>query len=341
MEAQPTPSGTIPGIVEWDGGIRLSGTSLWLDARRPVPLSFLSSALAFHRHQRIIASAQTLEILGARLGSSEVLPSPFRRPFSVGELVLELLPAGQVPGSALLLVRKGELTVLYCGGVRLGRSLVAEPCQVPRADVLVLDCPYDEPPYDFPTQKRAVEDLTSWIRGVIAQGETPLLLAGELGMAQEVCQLLSAEGLPTRVHRHIAAVNRRVRTAGIPLARVPALRDPASAGEVVVAPLRASGSTLLRRLVPRARVALVSGRAAAPGAAEHAGAETGFAWSCNADGKDLRQVVRDSGARHVYLGARHSGRFEAGLKRLGLGVTRLAESEEGSQLDLFDGGRTE
>ncbi len=326
-----------PGIVEWDGGMRLSGTPLWLDASRPVPLSFVSSALRFHRHQRIVTSSQTVELLAGRLGSSEALPTPWGRAFSVGELVLELIPAGHVVGSALLRVRRGDLTLVYAAGLRLGGSLVVEPCRAPRADVLVLDCPYDAPPYRFAPPRRVASEMAAWIRQILDHGETPVLLAHPLGMAQELCRFLGQEGLAARVHRQVTVWNRRVRRCGLPLDAVPELRGSVKPDEVVVAPPEGLGSGAFERQVPRARPALVSGRAASPEAVERAGAEVGFTWSCQADGKELRRFVKQTGAGYVYLGPRHGERFEAGLRRLGLGVTRFDLRVERSQLELFGG----
>ena len=43
-------------------GIRIFGTSLWLDAKRKAPLSFISHAHADHikNHQKIIATPETI-----------------------------------------------------------------------------------------------------------------------------------------------------------------------------------------------------------------------------------------------------------------------------------------
>jgi putative mRNA 3-end processing factor len=327
--------GADPGLVEWDGGLRLSGSPLWLDATRPVPLSFISSALTFRRHQRIITSSQTITLLEGQLGSSEALPTPWGRTFSVGDLVIDLLPAGGVVGSALLRVRRGGLTLVYAKGLRLGASQVVATCQLPEADVVVLDCPYDAPPYSFVTPQRLVPELLAWVRLVLDEGGSPVLLAGALGMAQEACHLLSQEGLATKVHRQVALWNRRVRACGVALAPLAELRRPIKAGEVVVAPPEAAGSASLRRLVPGARLALVSGAASVTDRVANIGAEIGFAWSGGADGADLRRFIKKTGAGYVYLGPHHSDRFEASLRRLGVGVTRFDQGPDLSQLELF------
>jgi hypothetical protein len=66
-----------------------------------------------------------------------------------------------------------------------------------------------------------------------------------------------------------------------------------------------------------------------------AGAEIGFPLSSHADSRALRALVAESGAKYIYLGPRHTRRFEAFLRRTGLGVTRFAGARQSSQLDLF------
>ena len=101
-----------------EGGLRLRGTPLWFDARRKTDLAFVSHAHADHigRHRRMIATEATLELLRLRLGARaafDALPVPYRRPFTVGDVTLELFAAGHVLGSA-------QVRVLTRGGVRVG-----------------------------------------------------------------------------------------------------------------------------------------------------------------------------------------------------------------------------
>lgn len=327
-----------PGVVEWDGGLRLTDSPLWLDARRPVPLCFVSSAKTFRHHQRIITSSGTIEILGDRLGSSEPLSTPMSRPFSVGELVLELYPAGHVIGSSQLLVRRGELTLLYTGGLRLSQSSLTEPCRVRPVDVLVLDCPYDSTPYTFPGAKKVRRELVEWVEHVLSAGDTPVLLASAMGMAQELCRILSpdGEGPPLRAHRQLAPWNRRVRGCGVSLAPTPELRKVVHDGEVVLVPRRFARTSSFDRKVPSPRFALVSGRAIVAEEVERAGAEIGFAASCHADSRELRRFIKQTGARYVYLGPRHTARLEASLRQHGIGVTRFDARRTQSQLELFE-----
>lgn len=324
-----------PGIVEYDGGLRLSGTSLWFDAPRAVTLSFLSSASVFRHHQRLVTSSDTVRLLEKKFSNTEALASPLGRRFSVGELQLELLPAGTVVGSAQLKVVHRDSNLLYTGGVRFEPGWLSEPGQMSKADVLVLNCPYDDPEYRFPNRAKTAQSFIGWVRSVVEAGENPVVVASEFGMAQELCQLLDSVKVPLRVHRIIADWNRRVRACEIPLQPTPELRGPLIAGAAVVVPPRFVASERIRRLVPKPRVAFVSGDAAREDVVDQIGAEIGFCLSCYVDSRTLRSLVVESGASHVYLGPRHSAAFERALHRSGVGVTRFEGMGQRSQLDLF------
>src|SRR5437660_152435 len=114
--------------------LHLTGTPLALDATRKAPLCFVSHAHTDHigRHERTIATAATLRFMAHRLGKvGSPLAVPYRRPFELGPLVLELLPAGHILGSAQLRVIRADGTrVVYTGDLNVAPSLTAEPLEV-------------------------------------------------------------------------------------------------------------------------------------------------------------------------------------------------------------------
>src|SRR5439155_362525 len=83
------------------GGVRVAGTSIWCDAPRRHALCFVSSAHHALAGARVVTTARTLELRRALGDGAEALVTPFARPFALGRLRVELLPAGHVPGGAL------------------------------------------------------------------------------------------------------------------------------------------------------------------------------------------------------------------------------------------------
>ena len=83
----------------------------------------MSHAHADHigRHERTIATAATLRFMTHRLGKVHApLPAPYGRPFELGPLSLELLPAGHILGSAQLrVIREDGKRIVYTGDLNL------------------------------------------------------------------------------------------------------------------------------------------------------------------------------------------------------------------------------
>src|SRR5574340_786679 len=126
-----------PPIELHRGELRVTGSALHLDATRRVECAFVSHAHGDHigRHDRTIATAPTLALMRHRLGEgkrrkTEHLPASFRAPFGLGELTLELFPAGHVLGSAQVRVTRGGVTLGYSGDLCTEPTPAAERAEV-------------------------------------------------------------------------------------------------------------------------------------------------------------------------------------------------------------------
>src|SRR5512136_3393454 len=166
------------------GELRVSGSSLHLDARRRVECAFVSHAHGDHigRHDRTIATAATISLMRHRLGEpkrrkTEALPAAYREPFGLGELTLELFPAGHVLGSAQLRAVNGPGVALgYTGDLCLEPTETAEPAEVMGCDVLVLESTFGLPRYVFPPKEEVLRDVRAFVDDALSDGVTPILL---------------------------------------------------------------------------------------------------------------------------------------------------------------------
>ena len=202
-------------------GLHLSGTALWMDARRKSELCFVSHAHTDHiaRHERVIATSATLRFMEHRLGKvKNALPVPYNRPFELGPLMLELLPAGHVLGSAQLRVVMGDGTrVAYTGDLSLSPSLTAEPAQIAECDVLVTESTFGHPRYAFPPRDKVFDRLAEWCRAAQAKGLVPVVLGYALGKSQEAAAQLAQRGFSLCAHASIHAICELYGELGTPL----------------------------------------------------------------------------------------------------------------------------
>ena len=320
-----------PPVELHGGGIRVSDSSLHLDATRRVACAFVSHAHGDHiaRHERTIATEATLALLRHRLGTprrgkAELLPAAHRQPFGLGELTLELFPAGHVLGSAQLRVTRDGLSLGYTGDLCTQPTHAAEAAEVMPCDVLVLESTFGSPRYVFPPKAEVLEAVRRFVDGALSDGATPVLLGYALGKAQEVLKFLAEHGYACRAHPVVQAVNRIYEDLGVALPGVRALSpEGPERGEVVVCPPHLAQSPAMRG-VRRRRTAVLTGWAI-DGNRYFRGADVAFPLSDHADFPSLVAYARATGAGRVYTVHGQADAFAAALRREGIRAEPLRE----------------
>jgi len=311
------------------GELHVTGTGLFLDARRRRACAFVSHAHSDHlgRHDRTIATAPTAALARHRLGDrarGEVLPAAYREPFGLGELTLELFPAGHVLGSAQIRVTGASRVALgYTGDLCLEPTRTAEPAEVMGCDVLLLESTFGMPRYVFPPKEEVLAQVRRFVDDALSDGATPVLLGYSLGKAQEILKHLGELGYSCRAHPVVHAVNRVYEEQGVELPNVKAL-DHAGPGrdDVVVAPPHLARSAAMSRIRKR-RTAILTGWAI-DGSHRFRAVDAAFPLSDHADFPSLVRYARDSGAGRVYTLHGHAEPLAKALRREGIRADPMA-----------------
>jgi putative mRNA 3-end processing factor len=282
------------------GGLHVSGTPLWLDARRKSELSFVSHAHSDHiaRHERVIATAATLRIMEHRLGPlPSKLPVPYHRPFKLGDLDVELLPAGHVLGSAQIRVTRPDgHRIVYSGDIGFEPSSTAEPASIVDCDTLVLEATFGMPRFRFPPKEKVLAEIETWARKALQRGVRPVLYAYSLGKGQEIIHQLVQRGLKVCAHPSIHDVSQLYTELGVAM-NVRRYDGEFHDGEVGVFPPFGK-SAALKATHPKT-TAVLTGWALEPWAARRYGADAAFPLSDHADFPALVRYAKESGAREV------------------------------------------
>lgn len=321
------------------GDLKVAGSALFLDARRKSPCAFISHAHGDHlaRHERTIATTATLALARHRLGDrakkGEALPASYRAPFGLGDLELELFPAGHVLGSAQIRVRRNGVALGYSGDLCTEETLTAEAAEVMPCDVLVLESTFGKPRYVFPPKREVLAAVKRFVDDALTDGATPVLLGYALGKAQEILKFLHREGYRCAVHPQIHAVNRVYESLGVDLGSPRALEDggpPPAPGEVVVCPPHLARSAPMRA-IRRRRSAALSGWAL-DGRHWFRGADAAFPLSDHADFPSLVRYAKATGAGRVFTVHGYADELAAALREEGIRAEPLAEK---AQLELL------
>lgn len=316
-------------------GLQVTGTPLFLDATRRTPLGFVSHAHADHiaRHERTIATAATLRFMAQRLGELEApLAVPFHRPFALGTLTLELLPAGHILGSAQLRITRADgHRLVYTGDLNLAPSLTAEPAQVAHCDTLVIESTYGHPRYAFPPREEVLGQLEAWVRHQQERGIIPVLLGYALGKAQEAMKFLVDRGFHLVAHPKVYEMVELYRELGVALPHVRVFDGQLQPGEVVVYPPNHGRAPALSRLGPR-RTAVLTGWALDEGGTRRYGADDAFPISDHADYASLVKYAVATGAREVITHHGYAEELAEGLRREGVFARALGKAVQLSLL---------
>jgi putative mRNA 3-end processing factor len=313
--------------IEWQrGGLKLQGAALWFDARQRTPLAFVSHAHADHlaRHEHVIATRETLALMTHRLGPLQATTeAPYRQPWQVGGLTLELFPAGHVLGAAQVRVtREDGHRVAYTGDLSVGPSLTAAPSEVVPCDTLVLESTFGHPRYRFPPREATYDAVAAWARAQLAAGVRPILLAYSLGKSQETIAQLTARGLRLCADPAIHAVTQLYVRLGVEL-HARCFDGTFEAGEVgLFPPFRARAP--LAHLGPL-QLAALTGWALEPWGARRAGADVAFPVSDHADFPSLVAYARATGAREVVTVHGLAEDLARGLRQAGLFARAVSE----------------
>lgn len=313
-------------------GLQLAGTPLFLDAIRKTPLSFVSHAHADHiaRHERTIATAATLRFMTHRLGKvASPLPAPYGRPFALGPLSLELLPAGHILGSAQLrVVREDGKRIVFTGDLNLEPSLTAEPAEVAECDLLVIESTFGHPRYAFPPRAEVFGQVESWVRRQLERGAVPVLLGYSLGKSQEAMKYLSSRGFSLVAHSSIHEVAVLYGELGVPIERMRLYDGRVEPGEVLFFPPHQARSGALSAHWPRATAVLTGWALDGPGAARRYGADVAFPVSDHADCASLVRYAKATGARDVITHHGFAEELAQVLRGAGLDARALGKPQQ-------------
>lgn len=320
------------------GGVRIAGTTLACDTAGAInELVFLSHARLGEPggrmlrtragRQQVLATDATLSLLG-RAGEAvrrRALIGEYGRPFALGELRLELVPAGHQPGAASLLVEAAGVRALYAGPLRPGDPTPgAGRCEVREAHALCLDARYGDPALVFPPREEAVARAARFVEETLAAGGSPVLLAAPFGPALELASALGRRGVGVRGHRLVVGAAAMFRATKAPVPAILRFSGKLSPGEALLWPVEQRHAAMLGAL-PSPRFAVV-------GPTPVADVATSIPFAPQATFEELLAFTQATGAREVALLRGQSPALATALRERGVDVHELGPPQ---QIPLF------
>lgn len=322
-------------MISIDDEMRIPSLGLWLDARRPRSVSFISHAHSDHigNHRRAIVTQATARLCRPRLShasTTEYETHEYGEAFSIGEARLELIPAGHILGSSQILIQTENQTFVYTGDFKLRAGHTQSRCEVRRCDTLVMECTYGRPHYRFPDRSAVEAEIAARCRAAFERGQTPVIYAYALGKAQEIVAMLNRAKLTLLVHPVIARICSAYELLGVELGSWKIYDEAERAGCVLVMPPDARRSPMIKKIFPRFEIA-VTGWAVDAGTRFRLGVDLALPYSDHADYPELIEYVERAQPSRVYC-VHGFPDFVQHLRRTGVNAHWLAPNP---QLELF------
>jgi hypothetical protein len=309
------PRHSTPAFV-YRAGIGLADTHITCDA------TGFASDLIFLSHARALAPRGPAALSGARAGRRQIvtteqtlrllgdageklrprtLPAAFGRPFNLGDLRIEVVPTGYLPGAAGLMSENDGHRLFYLGAFCPEPLLPGvEASEVRRADAICVDATFGDPRLSFPPRQEAIAAVRGFVQTTLGEGKTPVLLASPFGALPALAVDLAQAGLALRAHPRIGAVLTRLRGVCDSLPAPARFAGRVAKSEVLFWPPEARDAANLGAL-DNLRLALVSGSATDPGMLERMRLQHGFALTNLPSAPEILTAIESTGAKEVAL----------------------------------------
>jgi putative mRNA 3-end processing factor len=298
MLIEPTPA-----------GLYCAAGGFHIDPWVPVARAVITHAHGDHLRpgsQSYLASDASRPLVGLRIGVDAPLRTvAYGERVQIDGVAVSLHPAGHILGSAQVRVEhRGEVWVAS-GDYKRAPDPTCAPFEPLRCHAFITEATFALPLFRWDPPGQTVLEICRWWDEMRTAGRPAVLFAYALGKAERVLgEIARCTDRPVYVHGALVELLDAYRAAGVLLAETRRATEEARgrsfAGELVVAPLSARGSTWMRRFGDHSS-AFASGWMRIRGARRRRGYDRGFALSDHADWDSLVSTIAETGAERVFV----------------------------------------
>jgi len=296
-------------LIPTPAGLHCPMADAYVDPVRPVERALITHAHSDHAragHGSVLATAETLAIMAARLGDDFCRT---QQAVSLGETLdlggvrVRFHPAGHVLGSAQIAFEAGGLRIVASGDYKRQADPTCMPFEPVPCDVFISEATFALPVFRHPDPGHEIGKLL--VSLALFPERTHLVGAYSLGKAQRLIAMLRRAGHDAPIHLHGAMekVTRLYEDRGIALGDLRLVRETAPrdlAGRVVLCPPGAMHDLWARKM-PEPLTAYASGWMRIRARARQSGAELPLVVSDHADWPDLQRTILETGCSELWV----------------------------------------
>ena len=268
----------------------------FIDPSRTVECAVITHAHSDHArpgHKSVLATAETLALMRARLGAKRAGGAQqamrYGETLTVGGVKLWLQPAGHVLGSAQVAMEYRGTRAVVSGDYKRAADPTCAPFEPIACDVFVTEATFGLPIFNHPPAEREIARLLDSV--ALFPYRTHVVGCYSLGKGQRLIALLRRAGwdAPITLHPALMTMCGVYDAFGIQL-------GPIGPGPIVLAPPGSAVSDVENPLFVAA-----SGWMRVRARAKSSGADLPLIISDHADWAELNRTIDDTGAPEVWI----------------------------------------
>ncbi|HEY8592127.1 MAG TPA: ligase-associated DNA damage response exonuclease [Sphingomicrobium sp.] len=287
-------------------GIYVEPADAWIDPSEPKAKALVTHGHADHArggHGAVLATPETLAIMGVRYGPQSGQPIAYGKSIRLGSVEVSFVPAGHVLGSAqIVLEYKGE-RIVVSGDYKRRPDPTCPPFVPVPCDVFITEATFGLPVFRHPDTGSEIDRLLHRLHS--DPSRCVLVGAYALGKAQRIIMELRGRGhdAPIYVHGALERLNQLYFDHGVALGELRHTGEATKqemAGHVVIAPPGQLNDRWSRRL-PDPVTAMASGWMRIRQRARQRNVELPLVISDHADWDELTTTIRELKPREVWI----------------------------------------
>jgi putative mRNA 3-end processing factor len=287
-------------------GIYIPAADAWIDPSQPVPRALVTHGHADHArggHGAVLATPETLAIMGTRYGPQNGQPVSYGETVTIGDMTARFVPAGHVLGSAQIVLEHQGERIVVSGDYKRRSDPTCAPFEPVPCDIFVTEATFGLPVFRHPDTGAEIDRL---LEALHANPDRCVLVgAYALGKAQRLIAELRLRGHhdPIYIHGALERLCSLYEELGVALGElVPATAAPKEQlrGKIVLAPPGALNDRWSRRL-PDPITAMASGWMGVRQRARQRNVELPLIVSDHADWDELTATVKELAPAELWV----------------------------------------
>ncbi|MEK1887026.1 MAG: ligase-associated DNA damage response exonuclease [Phyllobacterium sp.] len=291
-------------------GLYSPAGDFYIDPVRPVERALITHGHADHArsgHAKVMATRQTLDIMGLRYGAGFAGATQAAEPCTtthIGGVAVSFHPAGHVLGSAQIAVEKDGMRIVASGDYKRRPDPTCLGFEPIACDVFITEATFALPVFRHPDSRDEIAKLLKSVEQFPERSH--LVGAYALGKAQRVIRMMREAGYDRTIYIHgaLAKLCDYYQSQGIDLGKLaPATVEDNTtdfAGSIIVGPPSAFLDRWARRF-PDPVSCFASGWMRIRQRARQQGIELPLILSDHCDWDELTQTITELGPQQVWV----------------------------------------